>query len=164
MKYEIGPAESHGISHPKKCAMLTALAKTGNVAAAARAIGVARRTHYDWAASDPDYVLASRQAMEEAADVLEAIARKRAIVGSDTLLIFLLKSVRPEKFTQRVAVSCEATEPSPPRTVEDAQRELNNRINGLAAPVARRLIRALEDSLRRRHVTIDGVFEVAEES
>ena len=36
--------------------------------------------------------------------MLEAVARKRAIVGSDTLLIFLLKAVRPEKFRDRYQV------------------------------------------------------------
>ncbi len=45
-----------------------------------------------------------RQAWEESADVLEACARKRALIGSDTLLIFLLKSVRPEKFQERYQV------------------------------------------------------------
>lgn len=101
MELEISAADSHGITHPKKRAMLAALSRTGNISAAARAAQICRRTHYDWLDSDPSYVSAVSQAWEEAADVLEACARKRALVGSDTLLIFLLKSVRPEKFRER---------------------------------------------------------------
>ena len=98
---EISIAASHGITHPKKRAMLAALSQTGNVSAAARAAGIGRRTHYCWLDDDPRYVLAVEQAMEEAADVLEAVARKRAVHGSDLLLIFLLKAIRPEKFRER---------------------------------------------------------------
>jgi hypothetical protein len=78
---------SHEITHPKKRAMLAALARTGNISAAARAADICRRTHYDWLGSDPDYRPSVEQAMEEAADVLEAVARQRALVGSDTLLM-----------------------------------------------------------------------------
>ena len=104
MELEISAADSHGITHPKKRSMLAALSKTGNISAAARAAQICRRTHYDWLDSDPSYCPAVRQAWEEAADVLEACARKRALIGSDTLLIFLLKSVRPEKFRERYEV------------------------------------------------------------
>jgi hypothetical protein len=109
---------SHEITHPKKRAMLAALARTGNVSAAARAADICRRTHYDWLGSDPDYRPAVEQAMEEAADVLEAVARQRAIVGSDTLLIFLLKAVRPEKFRER-RCNCQPVEPPPELSIEE---------------------------------------------
>ena len=36
--------------------------------------------------------------------MLEAVARKRAIIGSDVLLIFLLKGHRPEKYRERYQV------------------------------------------------------------
>jgi len=39
--------------------------------------------------------------MEDAVDVLEAVARRRAVQGSDTLLIFLLKAARPAKYRER---------------------------------------------------------------
>jgi len=90
--------------HPKKNAMLSALSKTGNVSAAARAAEIERRTHYRWLHSDPEYADAVEIAMEEAVDVLEAVARQRAIHGSDTLLIFLLKGHRPEKYRDRYEV------------------------------------------------------------
>ena len=83
---------------------MAALAKTGNISASARAAEIERTTHYRWLRSDPEYARAAEQAMEEAVDVLEAVARKRAIIGSDTLLIFLLKAARPEKYRDRYDV------------------------------------------------------------
>lgn len=54
--------------------------------------------------------------MEEAADVLEAEARRRATVGgSDVLLIFLLKGARPEKYRDRYEVR---QAPSPPKSID----------------------------------------------
>lgn len=165
MELEIGAAGSHGITHPKKRAMLLALAKTGNISAAARAAGIGRKTHYDWLASDLSYAPAVQQAMEEAADVLEAVARKRAIVGSDTLLIFLLKSIRPEKFSQRVAVTHEPA-PHPAMSIprEDLQGALAERLDRLPIPAARLLHRALEARLARRPDTLAGEFTLSEEN
>ncbi len=42
MELEISAADSHGITHPKKRAMLAALSRTGNVSAAARAAQICR--------------------------------------------------------------------------------------------------------------------------
>ena len=95
---------SDEIRHPKKRAMLAALAKTGNISASARAAGISRCTHYDWLATDPAYRQAVAEAMEDAIDVLEAAARRRALVGSDLLLIFLLKAARPERYRERYQV------------------------------------------------------------
>jgi hypothetical protein len=89
------------IRHPKKAAMLAAIAKSGNVSASARAADIDRSTHYDWMHTDLEYAVKVGQAMEEAVDVLEAVARMRAIVGSDVLLIFLLKGHRPERYRER---------------------------------------------------------------
>src|SRR5690606_18484748 len=69
---------------------------------------------------DPDFAAAWDEAMEQASDALEVEARRRAIEGwdepvfyqgmetgmvrkfSDTLLIFLLKGARPEKYRDRI--------------------------------------------------------------
>jgi hypothetical protein len=100
------------IGHPKKAAMLSALAKTGNISASARAADIGRTTHYDWLQSDPAYAAAVETALEEAIEVLEAVARQRAVHGSDTLLIFLLKSLRPERYRERYQVEHSAKEPT----------------------------------------------------
>ena len=107
------------IPHPKKAAFLAALAEVGNITQAAEIAGLDRKTHYIWMKNDPDYPALYEEAMEQAADRLEQEARRRAVEGveepvfyqgkqvgtirkySDTLLIFLLKGARPEKYAER---------------------------------------------------------------
>ncbi len=112
--------------------ILEAFARLGNVTAAAYEAAVDRRTHYGWLEHDPDYAVRFGHAEEEAADALEAEARRRAAAGvlrykfdrsgnpikhpitgrpyweldySDTLLIFLLKGARPEKYKDRQEIT-----------------------------------------------------------
>lgn len=100
--------------------VLEAYAECGTVTYAARTAGVGRRTIYDWLEHDPDFARDFDEAGEEAVDSLEKEARRRALDGvvepvgfhqgvageyvrrySDTLLIFLLKGARPEKYKDR---------------------------------------------------------------
>jgi hypothetical protein len=101
---------------------LDAYAGTGNISAAAKLAGVGRRTHYDWIKDDAEYLAAYSDAVDEAGDRLETEARRRAVSGvreavwhkgvqvgsvqrySDTLLIFLLKGARPEKYAEHHTV------------------------------------------------------------
>jgi hypothetical protein len=90
-------------------------------AAAARLVGIHHDTHYQWMKRDPQYAEQVPGVLEQAADLLEAEARRRAVEGvtkpiiggrnrdevvttvkeySDTLLIFLLKGVRPQKYKE----------------------------------------------------------------
>lgn len=99
---------------------LAAFRKCGNITAAAEKAGLAdRRQHYRWLKSDPRYRAAFAEVEAEAVDALELEARRRAQIGwdepvyqggkqvgsirrySDTLLIFLLKGARPEKYRER---------------------------------------------------------------
>ncbi len=119
------------IAHLKKRAFLGAYAECGSVAKAAKTAGISRRSHQLWMkASGPGadaYREAFAEAHEMACDMLEAEARTRAVEGtrrykfyrgrpildprtgepyfehdySDTLLIFLLKGARPEKYRER---------------------------------------------------------------
>ncbi len=108
---------------PKKRALfLEALARYGNVSAAAITAGFSRDNAYDFRARDRTFASAWDDALQQAADVLESEARRRAADGwdepvfyqgvemglvrkySDTLLIFLLKGARPEKFRDNVKV------------------------------------------------------------
>ncbi|OPX89589.1 MAG: hypothetical protein A4E53_01472 [Pelotomaculum sp. PtaB.Bin104] len=104
----------------KKKAFLAAFSKTGNVTRAAEIAKITRRQHYRWLEKEPAYVADFKEAEEEAADRLEAEARRRAEKGtlkpvfykgqrcgsireySDTLLIFLLNGARPDKYKKRV--------------------------------------------------------------
>jgi hypothetical protein len=99
---------------------LAAFRKCGNITAAAEKAGLAdRRQHYRWLKSDARYAAAFAEAEEEAVDALELEARRRAQIGwdepvyhggkpvgsirrySDSLLMFLLKAARPEKYRER---------------------------------------------------------------
>lgn len=100
---------------------LTVLTETGgNVSRACVAIKVGRRTVYEWRASDEVFARMWDEAVEQGLDDLEQEARRRAFDGtskpvfyqgqecgviqeySDTLMIFLLKGGRPEKYRERI--------------------------------------------------------------
>jgi hypothetical protein len=148
----------------KRAAFLAELARTGNVTLAAQEAKVHRTHVYQWRESDPDFAVAWDAALDQAADLLEEEARRRAYEGvprlkfnrgkpimvpvvgadgltvrdkdgnvemvpyieheySDTLLIFLLKGIRPEKYRERSEVK-HTEEPVPwervPPDVRDA--------------------------------------------
>jgi len=88
--------------------------------------GIDRGTHYDWLRKDPEYRAQFEAATDQAAQALEDEAVRRAYEGidkpvyqmgkqvgvireySDTLLIFLLKGLRPAKYRERYDVAVEA--------------------------------------------------------
>jgi hypothetical protein len=100
----------------KREKFLAALSETGNVSRAAQLAGIGRQTVYTHKKSDTEFSKAWDAALDEAADLLEEEARRRAYAGveepvyyqgkrvdlirkySDTLMIFLLKGCRPEKY------------------------------------------------------------------
>jgi len=100
-------------SHPKKAAFLAAYLECGHIGQSASAAGVTRRTHYDWKAEDPEYLVEFQRAEKIAGDMLIDEARRRAhdgweepvfhqgvIVGGvrrfdSTLLMFLIKRHDP---------------------------------------------------------------------
>lgn len=115
----MGKNETDTNRHHKKGAFLAAVSTCGNISAAARLSDCHRDSHYSWMNDDPDYPDLFEAAMEEAGDYLEAEARRRGFAGvtepvfyqgvvcgevrkySDTLLIFLLKGAKPEKYRER---------------------------------------------------------------
>ena len=54
--------------------------------------------------TDPAFHEAWQEALEIALENLEAEARRRAMSGSDTLLIFLLKSLKPDTYGDKIRV------------------------------------------------------------
>ncbi len=98
---------------------LAALAETANVLKSSEIAKIARRTAYDWKAADPEFAGEWGKALDIGVDALEDEATRRAVDGvdepvfyqgeavgvvrkySDTLLIFLLKGRRPEKYRDR---------------------------------------------------------------
>lgn len=122
---QTGTPKKRARQRKHKRAFLAAFRVNGNVSRSADAAGVSRSRHYEWLDDDDDYKRAFADAEDEAGDKLEAEARRRAIEGveepvfgsmgnglgsgqvgtvvkySDTLLIFLLKGARPEKYAER---------------------------------------------------------------
>jgi hypothetical protein len=80
---------------------------TGNVRLSADAAGIERSTPYVRAARDPTFAQAWAAAREDALDVLEAEARRRALAGSDGLLMFLLRAHRPERYRETLDLHLE---------------------------------------------------------
>lgn len=97
---------------------LSRLRKSPNVAAAARAAGYSRQWMYELRDQDEAFARAWDEAIDEAMDVAEGEIYRRAVRGtvrkvfyqdkqidtvreySDTLLIFLAKAHRPEKYRE----------------------------------------------------------------
>jgi len=109
-------------SPEKKRKFLAALADTCNVTKSAGLIGTSRETVYEWRKKDQEFAAAWEEARALGAEALEDEAIRRAFEGfdeplshkgyltgdvvkrtSDTLLIFLLKGAKPEKYKDRVA-------------------------------------------------------------
>jgi hypothetical protein len=114
-------SEFSDVKHIKKRAFLQAFSKVGVVTESARIVGISRLIHNIWLKKDAEYAAAFQRAFEMAGDYLEAEAWRRATQGidepvfyqgaqcgvvrkySDTLLIFMLKAARPNKYRENAA-------------------------------------------------------------
>lgn len=110
-----------------KTIFLKTLAMSGVVTTACYKAKVSRQTAYKTREGDADFATAWDEALDAAADGMEEEAHRRAVVGvlkpvfqggkkvgsireySDTLLIFRLKAVRPEKYRERTDVQHSGT-------------------------------------------------------
>jgi hypothetical protein len=81
-------------------AFLIALEKTGSVTVAAQVAGIDRAKSYHYKRTDEKFAALWDRALDQAADSLEDEARKRAFAGSDVLLMFSLKGIRPQKWRE----------------------------------------------------------------
>jgi len=97
---EPGISVFRGISNLKKRKLLERVAHTGRLIL--RGHKDDWSNHYRWMKEDPVYAAAYQQAREMAGDMLEAEAFRRGFKDSDTLLIFLLKGYKPERYRERV--------------------------------------------------------------
>jgi Beta-ketoacyl synthase, N-terminal domain len=76
--------------------MLEALARGMSPARAAKVAGVGRSTAYLWRREDPEFAQKWDDAVADGIDLLEDEVCRRALEGSDKLLMFLLERRRPE--------------------------------------------------------------------
>lgn len=84
---------------------LQLLGSTCNVTLAARGAGVSRATAYGHKNTMPEFSELWENAEQEAVELLEAEAWKRARAKSDLLIMFLLKAHRREKYQDRYEVT-----------------------------------------------------------
>lgn len=105
--------------HARKVAFLAAFAVNGTVSKSAKDAEICRRSHYDWLQNDEAYARDFAIAKQDFIESLELEADRRARDGveepvfqngvkvgtklkySDTLLIFRLKALDPEKYRER---------------------------------------------------------------
>jgi hypothetical protein len=83
---------------------LEALRETATVTEACRVAGIGRATAYRARQQDEAFAVAWADVEEESTETLESVAVQRAKDGSDTLMIFLLKSRRPQKYRENVKI------------------------------------------------------------
>lgn len=84
---------------------LDRLRVSGNVFLSCKAAGVSRRTVYNWRNRWATFRDEWDDALEEACDILEMHAWKRATEGqSDKMIMFLLKAYRPQRFKENLRI------------------------------------------------------------
>jgi hypothetical protein len=103
-----------------KAVFLARLAETGVVTAAARAAGITTRHAYYERKRNETFAQAWADALESSVEDLEAHAHERAR-ESDSLLMFLLKAHRPEKYRDRTDAAA-----SPPLGVTLTDEQLRD--------------------------------------
>lgn len=137
-----------------QAAFLDALAQTGNVTESAKVASVSRVFVYERRKDDLAFAAAWDDALDQAADVMEREAWRRAVQGttepvygrigkdqdgqigevqkySDTLLIFLLKAARPSKFRERTQVTNITVTPDDLAKMSDEElAQLESRLAG----------------------------------
>ena len=110
---------------------LTLLSDYGNVTIAARGAGISRLTAYRYRNTDPRFAEQWEAALELGVDGLEDEARRRAASSSDVLLIFMLKSLRPEKYRERVEQRTVMITPEQAASMTDAELDAELKRRGL---------------------------------
>jgi len=118
------PDEAKRSAGEWKLAFLSALRNSGIVRLACELSGISRQTAYLHRRIDAQFAEAWEVALEEACDVLEAIALERAQQSSDLLLIFLLKARRPEKYRDSFRVTVDPIEKALERLPPEAVAEI----------------------------------------
>lgn len=84
--------------------LLAKLAQGYSITTACKSENIGRRSYYEWREADPEFAKAADEAIECGIDLLEDEANRRAKgpMGSDTLLIFLLKSKRRAVYGDKI--------------------------------------------------------------
>lgn len=100
---DVPPVMAH--SDATRAAALRAFVEFGTVRAACKAAHVGRTAFYEWVNTDPAFARAFAEAQDDVVDELEEEALKRAKDDDTTLIIFLLKAYRRQRFGDRQTVT-----------------------------------------------------------
>jgi len=101
--------------------------KACNVSAVCSALGVTRKTFYDYVNSDPKFAELVEDAKESLIDNAESILQKKILNEDVTSLIFFLKTKGKNRgYTERTEVRNEIVESFDNRTAEEIQKELDD--------------------------------------
>lgn len=85
----------------KKEVFLRGLTMGDSIQSSAQRAEISRKTVYEWRKTDEEFAVAWDEALEAGVERLEDAAYNRALEGSDTLMIFLLKAKRPKVYSDR---------------------------------------------------------------
>jgi transposase-like protein len=86
--------------HVKRKVALELIAEGSNLSETARALGVNRSTLWRWRRDHPEFDRQVREAFVASVELLKREAERRAMSGSDKLLMFLLCNYAPDQFSQ----------------------------------------------------------------
>lgn len=92
---------SHTSLSPLQQMYIIAYVTKGTKTSACKVAGVSLTTVYKWLEKNKEFRDALQAAVDTIADVLEQEALKRALHGSDKMLIKMLQAYRPEKFADK---------------------------------------------------------------
>jgi hypothetical protein len=83
--------------------LLEIVASGRSLTAAARAVGMSRRSLFDWKTADPEFAAALDAAYDEGTDrFADALLERALLPEHDALAIFLLKQRDPERFNRKM--------------------------------------------------------------
>lgn len=111
----------------KRAAFIEALREKGSVYHAAKTVRVGRTTVYQWRKNLPGFAQEWDNAIEDAADELEASLYQQGIKGNVTAALGWLNANRPEKYqrTQRLEHSGPDGAPIPFQVIDKVVRDAN---------------------------------------
>jgi|SRR5215467_9856720 len=92
-----------GVPADRICRFMAVYVKTGDVRAAARSAKITLADHYRMLAESESYAAEFDLAQAQVIGLLEAEAFRRALAGSDQLLVFLLRAWIPDLYGERTA-------------------------------------------------------------
>jgi hypothetical protein len=124
-----------------KKAFIATFSECGNMSIACNIVGIHPMTVYGWLRTDEAFQEDYNVAVDFAISTLEMEARRRALEGSDRLLEFLLKSLKPEVYRERYEIKQEVSadyviDISPPK-LEQGQDVIASAIDVTPTDVSR---------------------------